>query len=101
MARYRRPPVPASFREQHGLYVWSRYWSQGAVAGSRNYRAGGRCSCGAVFGLAANRSNMDRAAVIDRHKDHVVDAYEKSLAGGDALAAGAMLLTSDRFDGIN
>lgn len=79
MTTWRRRPVPRAWRdEHHELHVYSRYWSQGAIQGQRVFRAGGECSCGARFGLRADRSNMERSDVIEAWLDHVEDTYYSS-----------------------
>lgn len=85
MPGYRRRSVPEAFRDLHDLSVHSRYYSRGAVRGSRVYRAGGTCSCGERWGLDAGKHNYARADVIRAHKDHVVYCYEAMLRGRGEL----------------
>lgn len=72
----RRRPVPREWRDvHHDLDLRSRYYSRGAIRGSRVYRAGGRCSCGQTYGLRADVHNMERADVLDAWLDHVEATY--------------------------
>jgi hypothetical protein len=74
----RRKPVPRAWRDlNHDLSQRTRYWSGGAIRGSRTYRSGGICSCGARFGLDAQpqRSNMAAEDVREAYLDHVAQAY--------------------------
>jgi hypothetical protein len=72
-----RRPVPRLWRaENHALEVYSQrsYYVRG---GGYSSRAGGRCDCGATFGLRAvpPQHNMDAADVRAAWLDHVEDAY--------------------------
>lgn len=72
----RRRPVPKAWREHnHWLYVSSHYYAQGAIRGSRVYRARGRCSCGETWPKGERTNNLDRETVVEFWKDHVEDAY--------------------------
>jgi hypothetical protein len=76
MAGYRRRPVPQAWRAcYHELRQTTRYHARGAVRGQRVYRSSGVCSCGARFGLAADRHNMDAGDVREAWRDHVETAY--------------------------
>lgn len=75
-----RPRVPRAFHEEHELDVASVYRAPGRLRGERIYRAGGTCSCGALFGTRAGRHNMRRSDVLAAHKDHVVAAWEARAA---------------------
>jgi hypothetical protein len=73
---YRRKPVPREWRENnHWLNQHTRYYGGGAIRGSRTYRSGGVCSCGARFGHAADKHNMTAADVRDAWLDHVAQAF--------------------------
>lgn len=76
----RRKPVPREWRDENhrlDLHSHRRYAARGD--GRLADRAGGRCSCGATFGLAAGRHNMGAADVRDAYADHVAESYH----GGD------------------
>lgn len=77
----RRRPVPRAWREEnHWLDVWHRRHYAAMRGGGYYSRAGGRCSCGQTFGLAANDHTLDTDAVKDRWLDHVENAYYQEVA---------------------
>lgn len=74
--RRRRRRVPTAWREEHHrLYQRTRYYAGGGYAGSREYRSGGTCSCGATFGLDAGDHTATADDVRDEYRDHVEAAY--------------------------
>lgn len=71
----RRKPVPAEWRDDHHWLDVYAHRGYHVIGGGYTSTAGGRCSCGAVFGTDADRHNMNAADVRDAWMDHVAEAY--------------------------